>query len=135
VHEDIAPKFIAGLQINYERASQDLGASPLDAGTTLGPVADEVQLKCVLAYIEEGKKTAQLVTGGKRKGTKGFFIEPTIFLNPTPDSRIYRQEIFGPVIVVKTLRLRMMSSSWPMIRNMVCLVCWDALSAYGAGTN
>jgi len=58
----------------------------------------------VLAYIEEGQKAAQLVTGGKRKGTKGFFIEPTIFLNPAPDSKIYRQEIFGPVIVVKTFK-------------------------------
>ena len=104
MHEDIAPKFIAGLKINYERASQDLGASPLDARTTLGPVADKAQLKRVLAYIEEGQKTAQLVTGGKRKGSKGFFIEPTIFLNPAPDSKIYRQEIFGPVIVVKTFK-------------------------------
>ena len=58
----------------------------------------------MLAYIEEGLKTAQLVTGGKRKGTKGFFIEPTIFLNPAANSKIYRQEIFGPVIVVKTFK-------------------------------
>jgi aldehyde dehydrogenase (NAD+) len=104
VHEDIASKFITGLKINYERASQDLGGSPLDARTTLGPVADEAQLKRVLAYIEEGKQAAQLVTGGKQKGTIGFFIEPTIFLNPAPNSKIYRQEIFGPVIVVKTFK-------------------------------
>ena len=104
MHEDIAPKFIARLKINYEKASQDLGTSPLDARTSLGPVADEAQLNRVLAYIEEGKQAAQLVTGGKQKGTIGFFIEPTIFLNPAPNSKIYRQEIFGPVIVVKTFK-------------------------------
>lgn len=104
MHEDIAEEFITGLKGNYERASQGLGALPLDVQTTLGLVADEVQFNRVLAYIEEGKRTAQLVTGGKRKGTKGFFIEPTIFLNPTPDSTIYLQEIFGPVIVVKTFK-------------------------------
>jgi aldehyde dehydrogenase (NAD+) len=42
------------------------------------------------------------VTGGVRKGDKSNFIEPTIFLNPPTESTIYKEEIFGPVLVLKT---------------------------------
>ncbi|PNP57507.1 hypothetical protein THARTR1_02505 [Trichoderma harzianum] len=52
--------------------------------------------------ISRGKEEAELVVGGNRIGTKGCFIEPTVFLNPKPDAEIYRNEVFGPVVVVKT---------------------------------
>jgi aldehyde dehydrogenase (NAD+) len=55
-----------------------------------------------MSYIEIGKKTATLVTGGEQKGDKGFFIKPTIFLNPAPESPIVREEIFGPVMCIQT---------------------------------
>src|SRR6185437_6801007 len=45
---------------------------------------------------------AELVIGGSRHGENGYYIEPTVFLNPKPDARVYREEIFGPVSVVKT---------------------------------
>ena len=52
-------------------------------------------------YIDIAKKEGATVeTGGKRKGEKGFFIEPTIFTNTRPDMKIVREEIFGPVGVV-----------------------------------
>jgi aldehyde dehydrogenase (NAD+) len=59
----------------------------------------------VLNYIEIGKKEGgKLVTGGKayREGecARGYFIEPTIFSDVTPQMRIAREEIFGPVVSV-----------------------------------
>ena len=42
---------------------------------------------------------ARLVHGGKRLGTKGYFIEPTIFADCTEDMTIIKEEIFGPVCV------------------------------------
>lgn len=56
----------------------------------------------MVGFLEVGKKEAELVTGGTRRGEKGFYVEPTIFLNPEDDARIYREEIFGPVITMDT---------------------------------
>jgi len=75
---------------------------PSDAKTMLGPLADTKQLERVLSYIEAGKSEAKLLVGGERKGDKGAFVTPTIFLNPGKDSTIYREEIFGPVLSVMT---------------------------------
>uniref|UniRef100_A0A8H7K8C1 aldehyde dehydrogenase (NAD(+)) n=1 Tax=Bionectria ochroleuca TaxID=29856 RepID=A0A8H7K8C1_BIOOC len=104
VHESVVSEFVAGLKANFEGANRTLGQSPLDPQTVLGPVADSIQFNRVLDFIKDGERTAQLVTGGKQKGTRGFFIEPTIFLDPSSDARIYREEIFGPVVVIKTFR-------------------------------
>jgi len=68
----------------------------------MGPLADVKQFERVMEYLEIGKKEAQLVTGGGRKGKDGYYIQPTIFLNPKEDARIYREEIFGPAIAIKT---------------------------------
>ena len=78
--------------------------NPLDASTFLGPVADRVQYDRVMKFIEQGKKDAKVVTGGGRHGDRGNFIEPTIFLDPPSDSKIYTDEIFGPVLVFKTFK-------------------------------
>jgi aldehyde dehydrogenase (NAD+) len=52
-----------------------------------------------MSYIESGKKEgARLVLGGKRVGTKGFFIEPTIFADLKDEMTIAKEEIFGPVM-------------------------------------
>ncbi|CAD0197099.1 unnamed protein product [Chrysodeixis includens] len=72
--------------------------SPFDAETQHGPQIDELMMNKVLNYIETGKKEgAKLVTGGKRVGDKGYFIEPTIFTDVTDDMTIAKEEIFGPV--------------------------------------
>ncbi len=71
-----------------------------DEGTQLGPLAMKRQLERVEMYIEEGKKSADLVTGGSRPAhlNKGYFIEPTLFANVDNKSRIAQEEIFGPVL-------------------------------------
>lgn len=55
----------------------------------------------VLSYVEIGKKDgAKLLTGGKRHGNKGFFVEPTVFADANDHMRIAKEEIFGPVMSV-----------------------------------
>jgi acyl-CoA reductase-like NAD-dependent aldehyde dehydrogenase len=80
-----------------------------DERTEMGPAVDEGQLQTDLSYIEIGlKEGARLVTGGKRltgpRHKHGFFIEPTIFADVTPKMRIFREEIFGPVLSVVPFR-------------------------------
>jgi aldehyde dehydrogenase (NAD+) len=75
----------------------------LQKETDVGPVINESQFKKVLNYIDIGKREgAKLVLGGKtyEKGSssKGYFIEPTIFGEVTPEMRIAQEEIFGPVV-------------------------------------
>jgi aldehyde dehydrogenase (NAD+) len=54
-----------------------------------------------MGYIESGKQDGATVhQGGERHGDKGYFVKPTIFTNVTPDMKIVKEEIFGPVGVV-----------------------------------
>ena len=71
-----------------------------DPETELGPLAMARQLDRVEMYIEEGRKSADLDTGGGRPNhlNKGYFIEPTLFANVDNSSRIAQEEIFGPVL-------------------------------------
>lgn len=51
-----------------------------------------------MSLIESGKQQgAKLMCGGKAKGDKGFFIEPTVFADVTDEMKIAKEEIFGPV--------------------------------------
>ncbi|KPM43930.1 putative aldehyde dehydrogenase-like protein [Neonectria ditissima] len=70
-----------------------------------GPQVSKAQFDRVLEYVEIGKaEGATLATGGHPvkvgdKG-KGFFVAPTVFTDVTPSMRIFREEIFGPVVVI-----------------------------------
>ncbi|KAK0268876.1 hypothetical protein LTR91_022659 [Friedmanniomyces endolithicus] len=55
-----------------------------------------------MSFINDGKKNGAPLVGGHRKGMVGNFIEATIFVNPPRDSKIWKQEIFGPVLVLTT---------------------------------
>jgi aldehyde dehydrogenase (NAD+) len=85
--------------IKKEMAKVVIGHSDNPA-TQLGPLAMKRQLDRVEGYIEEGKKTADLVCGGNRPAhmNQGYFIEPTLFANVDNKSRIAQEEIFGPVL-------------------------------------
>ena len=74
---------------------------PFHPDTEQGPQVDQAQFDKILGYIEDGKREgATCATGGKRHGTKGFFIEPTVFTNVSDTMAIAREEIFGPVLSV-----------------------------------
>ncbi|MBU6267451.1 MAG: aldehyde dehydrogenase [Sphingomonadales bacterium] len=83
--------------------SQITVGDPFDEATRMGPLAMARQLDRVESYIAAGQADgARLATGGGRPAhlNRGYFIEPTVFGNVSNDSRIAREEIFGPVISV-----------------------------------
>jgi len=95
VHDEFLEKLVA-------RAKKLQPADPLDPKTKLGAIVSQEQMQNVLGYIEAGKKEgAKLVAGGRRAtvdGSKGFFVEPTIFSGVSNEMRIAQEEIFGPVL-------------------------------------
>ncbi|MGM9471699.1 aldehyde dehydrogenase family protein [Pseudarthrobacter sp. YS3] len=79
---------------------------PLEPDTVFGPCATESQYRTVLEYVESGlAEGARATTGGRAASLgggleQGYFVEPTVFADVTPDMRISREEIFGPVITI-----------------------------------
>src|SRR5262245_16481714 len=67
-------------------------------GTTLGPLIDANAATNVLSFIDDAvKQGARVVVGGKRAANGDAFIEPTVLSDVTPQMRVFREEIFGPV--------------------------------------
>jgi aldehyde dehydrogenase (NAD+) len=98
VEKSIHAKFVERL---VARAKQRRIGNPFDPETTQGPQVDQAQFDKILRYIDLGKQAgAECVTGGKRSGDKGFFIEPTVFDRVTDEMPIATDEIFGPVLSV-----------------------------------
>ena len=98
VHEKIYDEFV---KRSVEVAKARKVGDPFAAETDQGPQIDNDQFTKILKYIDIGKKEgAQLLTGGKRVGTKGFFVEPTVFAGVTDDMTIAKEEIFGPVMSI-----------------------------------
>jgi gamma-glutamyl-gamma-aminobutyraldehyde dehydrogenase/4-guanidinobutyraldehyde dehydrogenase/NAD-dependent aldehyde dehydrogenase len=76
---------------------------PLDAGTVMGAIVDDIQLGTIMKYIGEGKGAgARLLAGGERVrlDSGGYYVAPTIFDNVHAGMSIAREEIFGPVLSV-----------------------------------
>ncbi|HXV61895.1 MAG TPA: aldehyde dehydrogenase family protein, partial [Vicinamibacteria bacterium] len=79
----------------------------LDESVQMGPAVDQVQWETDLGYIEIAKgEGARLLTGGKApEGLEaGYFVEPTIFDEVEANMRIFREEVFGPVLAVAKAR-------------------------------
>jgi aldehyde dehydrogenase (NAD+) len=102
VHNKIAEPFITSFKTLVEGLASTLGSDPNDLSTTTTPVFHVAQKRRVLDAIAQGKKEAELITGGGVWGDKGCYIEPTVFYKPCKDARIMKEEIFGPVVVVDT---------------------------------
>lgn len=103
LEDKIYDKFIARLGERAKKIKVGLGTNP---ETEMGPLVSKIQMDKVLNYIEIGKREgAKLVCGGNKINTEelkdGFFVEPTIFIDTTPDMTIVKEEIFGPVLVVQ----------------------------------
>jgi len=101
-HPDIKKALVDRLVAAAEKIRLGPG---LDAASDMGPSVDERQWKTVMDYITVGKgEGAKLLTGGTRPEafSKGYFVEPTIFDGVSPSMRIFKEEIFGPVLSVAT---------------------------------
>lgn len=86
-------------------AAQAFVVGPADGpNTRLGPVVSEMQFNKIQDLIESGiKEGATLVAGGPGRPAelnRGYYVQPTVFANVTPDMRIASEEIFGPVLSI-----------------------------------
>ncbi len=99
VQRSIKDDFLARV---LERAAAIRPGDPLHPESTMGAMVDEAHTRKVLGFIEDGRRDARLVLGGSRVaiGGGGCFVEPTIFDDVRNDSRIAREEVFGPVLCV-----------------------------------
>jgi betaine-aldehyde dehydrogenase len=103
IERSIADRFVAEL---VRRAEKIVTGDGFDAATEMGPLVSRRQRDRVEEYIAIGKaEGATLACGGGRLpgelGERGNFILPTIFTDTTPQMRIVREEIFGPVLAVQ----------------------------------
>src|SRR4030095_15605472 len=77
----------------------------LDQSSDMGPSVDEKQWSTVMSYVGVAKaEGARMLTGGSRPDSlkHGYFIEPTIFDDVAPTMRIFKEEVFGPVLAIAT---------------------------------
>jgi phenylacetaldehyde dehydrogenase len=98
VHESLHDRVAAGVA---QQAKALRVGSGFDAATQIGPLVSQAQLERVTGYLESGRREgATLLAGGSRHGTRGCFVQPTVFGQADPTMRIVREEIFGPVLAV-----------------------------------
>ncbi len=102
VHTEVYDTFLA--EFTRKATSMRIGDG-LTEDVDMGPLVNESQLGRVLEYVKIGiEEGASLTTGGNRltggRFDRGYFMEPTIFTDVTPQMRIASEEIFGPVVSV-----------------------------------
>ncbi|KAG7029188.1 Aldehyde dehydrogenase family 2 member B4, mitochondrial [Cucurbita argyrosperma subsp. argyrosperma] len=95
VHEKVYDEFIEKAR---KRAVNRVVGDPFLGGIEQGPQVDGEQFKKILRYIKSGiEGGATLEAGGERFGSKGYYVQPTVFSNVKDDMTIAQEEIFGPV--------------------------------------
>jgi len=104
IQESIYDKFMARALDRVKAIKQ---GSPLDTATMMGAQASAMQMDKILGYLELGKQEgAQVLCGGDRARPggaldNGYYVQPTLFRGDN-SMRIFREEIFGPVLAVTT---------------------------------
>jgi len=91
VEKDFIEKFV-------QKTEKLRVGDPMSEETDMGPLVNKNGLKTIEEQVSDAvEKGAEILTGGKRIGDKGFFYKPTIIKNITKKMRIYHEETFGPV--------------------------------------
>lgn len=97
VEDRIFDEFTQGVA---EAAKASKIGSGLDPATEVGPLVSEEQVARVTGYIDQGMRDgARALTGGSRIARDGYFVEPTVLVDVEPSFSVYREEVFGPVVV------------------------------------
>lgn len=95
-HKDVFEKVVEGVS---NIAAKIRVGSGLDPQTEMGPLVSEEQFQRVTGYIESGvKEGAKVEVGGKKAADRGYFVQPTVLTRTTPEMKVVREEIFGPVV-------------------------------------
>ncbi|MBI2971622.1 MAG: aldehyde dehydrogenase family protein [Candidatus Aenigmarchaeota archaeon] len=102
VHEKVRKKLEQHL---VKRAGKLRLGSGMNPATDVGPLVNRAALEKSERYTSIGmEEGAKILCGGERYGKKGFFFRPTIFTDVAIDMRIAREEIFGPVLSLISVR-------------------------------
>ncbi len=102
VDDKIFDKVVGGVS-NFA-SSIKVGAG-LDPSTEMGPMVSKIQHERVSGYLDSGlSEGAKAVVGGKKRGDKGYFIEPTVLVDTRQDMKVMQEEIFGPVVVARPFK-------------------------------
>jgi phenylacetaldehyde dehydrogenase len=102
VEEPLFDDVLSGLKEIAGSMTLGGGRNP---ASQMGPLVSKEQHDRVLGYIEKGlSEGGEVLTGGGRHGGKGYFVKPTIFKNCGPASTLFKEEIFGPVLVANSFK-------------------------------
>lgn len=101
VHADVHDELV---RLITERAATITLGDPNDEDTEMGPVANGPQYEKVLGYLETARAEGNTVAhgGAAESGLGGYFVQPTVITGVTPESTVYREEVFGPVLAALT---------------------------------
>ena len=100
VHDSVYNKFVDGFVKKAEELNVGNG---LEDGVKMGPLAHDRRLTAIEGFVSDAvEKGAKILTGGKRKGNKGYFFEPTVMTNVSQDARIMNEEPFGPLAPISS---------------------------------
>jgi acyl-CoA reductase-like NAD-dependent aldehyde dehydrogenase len=101
VHADVHDELV---RLVAARASAIKLGDPNHADTEMGPVANAPQYRKVLGYLDTARAEGATVAcgGGADSGLGGLFVQPTVLTGITPESTVYREEVFGPVLAALT---------------------------------
>lgn len=96
IEKTIFDRVVAGVAGEAQKIRLGPG---LDPSTQMGPLVSDEQLRRVTAFLASGVADgARAVVGGKRRGDRGYFVEPTVLVETRPAMKVVREEIFGPVV-------------------------------------
>ncbi|GAA1831597.1 aldehyde dehydrogenase [Pseudonocardia alni subsp. carboxydivorans] len=101
VHADVHDELV---RLVAERAATIALGDPNAEETEMGPVANGPQYEKVLGYLETAKAEGNTIAygGAAESGLGGYFVQPTVITGVTPESTVYREEVFGPVLAALT---------------------------------
>ncbi len=95
-HDSVYDRVVAGVA---DIAGKIKVGPGLDPQTDMGPLVSDEQFSRVTGFIEDGLRSgAHVAVGGNRVGNLGYFVAPTVLEKTTPDMKVIREEIFGPVV-------------------------------------
>ena len=86
------------LALVVQKAKLYQPGDPLDPATGMGPLVSDRHAKGVLELIAAGKESSGLATGGEVAGPRDTYVQPTVFTDVDPRSRLATEEVFGPVL-------------------------------------
>jgi succinate-semialdehyde dehydrogenase/glutarate-semialdehyde dehydrogenase len=100
VHDSVYEEFVDGFVKQAEALTVGNG---MDDGVKMGPLAHDRRLTAIEGFVADAVENgAKVLTGGKRKGNKGYFFEPTVMTNVSNDARIMNEEPFGPLAPINS---------------------------------